>query len=226
MSRWMFADWHNTDCHDGPIEVVPNLYCGSMKEALVMVSEEIGVDTLVPLDSLDACIWKLGFRGEILYYPIEDYGVLPNDVLDDLVSKIIRRLKSGKKVGLFCLGGHGRTGYIASIVLGELGYRDPIGYLRSRYCRRAVESSEQIYHIAEALRDPELVDKYIVSVRSGLTDSHDLLYSSFGAGSGEEGSGAAVCGKCLMRSEGKCWIYGQSVDEDEPACEDFIENGE
>jgi len=108
-------------CHIGPVEVIENLFCGSEYEALTM-AVPIQVDTLIPLNSLDAAIWDLGFRGEILYYPIKDYGSLPNDVLDDLISKILDRLSSGKKVGLFCMGGHGRTGYVASVVLGKLGY--------------------------------------------------------------------------------------------------------
>lgn len=141
-------------CHCGPVEVIRNLFCGSALEALDMVCAPIWVDTLVPLNDLDASIWDLGFRGEILYYPISDYGTLPDDVLDDLIFKVLERLKSGKKVGIFCLGGHGRTGYVAAALLGRLGCEDPIRFLRSNYCKNAVESFAQIQHIAEFLDNP------------------------------------------------------------------------
>lgn len=147
-------------CHIGPVEVIHNLFCGSAGEALEMASDPIRVDTLIPLNDLDPSIWNTGFRGEILYYPINDYGILPDDVLEDLLTKTIERLNSGKRVGLFCLGGHGRTGYVAAILLGKLGCRDPIQFLRAHYCRNAVESSAQIAHIAEVLDNPKLLEKH------------------------------------------------------------------
>ena len=88
-------------------------------------------------------IWNTGFRGEILYYPIEDYGVLPDEILERLVEEIIAWLDAGKRVGLFCAGGHGRTGYVAACVLIRQGVEKPISYLRERYCRHAVESQKQ-----------------------------------------------------------------------------------
>jgi len=159
-------------CHTGPIEVIENLFCGSQYEALVMASARVRVDTLIPLHILDADIWKTGFRGEILYYPIEDYKVLPDDVLDDLVSKILDRLNRNKKVGLFCQGGHGRTGYVASVVLGKMGYDDPIQFLRSKYCRNAVETSAQVRHIAGVLEKPKLAQKYAVQDKLSLLDDY------------------------------------------------------
>ena len=226
MGRWIFAGRHDRFCHAGPVEVIPNLYCGSLKESLVMASEEIRVDTLIPLDSLAPDIWELGFRGEILYYPTDDYGTLPDDVLGELVDRILERLKAGKKVGLFCLGGHGRTGYVASVVLGKLGYDDPIGYLRSHYCHSAVESDAQIRHIAEVLEKPELAAWYLPQ-----NQRDSLLFSPFGYlqnyGFGEEYVDADVlpvtCGSCVLRIEGVCQLYREQVEEDEPACEEFLE---
>jgi hypothetical protein len=155
---------HSDDhpCHNGPVEIVKNLFCGGEGEALAMVSAPIRVDTLIPLNRMDAVLWNKGFRGEILYYPIADFGILPDDVLQDLVEKILKRISSGKKVGLFCMGGHGRTGYVAAVVLGKLGHKDPIKFLRSRYCRNAVESDMQIQHIADVLGKPELAEKYTI----------------------------------------------------------------
>lgn len=146
-------------CHVGPIEIIPNLYLGSAREALKMPAR--GVTTLVPLYMLDASIWDIGFRGEIVYCPVEDYTVLPTDVLEWIVNVIITRLSENKKVGLCCMGGHGRTGYVAAVVLGKMGYADPIAFLREHYCEEAVETNRQVQHIAEVLKQPELAEKYV-----------------------------------------------------------------
>lgn len=142
-------------CHEGPIEIIPNLLIGSYTERKDMIL--LGVDVLVPLDFLDGDVWSMGFRGEILYYPIEDYGILPIDVATTLVGKIRAYLAEGKRVGLFCIGGHGRTGYVAALVLGAIGYEDPIAHLRTEYCKKAIETQEQIKGIATFLGDPSLL---------------------------------------------------------------------
>lgn len=149
-------------CHSGPVEIMKNLFCGSEVESFAMAAQPNRVDTLIPLYAMDARIWETGFRGEVLYYPISDFGILPDDIMKSLAAKIIERLRQNKKVGIFCLGGHGRTGYVASIVLGMLGAKDPIAYLRQHYCNCAVESNAQIEHIAKILQKPELVSKYTV----------------------------------------------------------------
>ena len=122
-------------------EIIPGLILGSVADAGKMV--RYGADVLVPLAYLDGSIWNTGFRGEILYYPIVDRNVLPVDVLHDLVDKICDRLEEGKKVGLFCAGGHGRTGYVAACVLARHGIRDPIAYIRRDYSSKAIETDEQ-----------------------------------------------------------------------------------
>ena len=94
-------------CHNGPVEVYPNLYLGSLAESSQMAEF---CDILVPLAECYGSIWDKGFRGEIWYYPIRDYHVLPSDVADQAVSRIVSALENKKKVGIFCLGGHGRTG--------------------------------------------------------------------------------------------------------------------
>lgn len=144
-------------CHNGPKEIYKNLFLGSERE---IEKEVCKFDVLVPLYCLDGTIWDTGFRGEILYYPVEDYGTLPKDVVETISKKIINRLNQNKKVAIFCLGGHGRTGYLASIVLGKLGIEDPIDFVRSRYCELAIESNSQIRQISEILRKPSLISKY------------------------------------------------------------------
>lgn len=146
-------------CHVGPIEIIPNFFLGSSMESIAMV-EKYHVDTLVPLDHLSPTVWDKGFRGEVFYYPCSDYGVLPVDIAEKVSNIIIDHIKEGKKVGLFCVGGHGRTGYIAAIVLGKMGFDDPISFIRKNYCDNAVESNIQIRQIAKIIDAPYLIDKY------------------------------------------------------------------
>ena len=131
-------------------EIIPGLVVGCAGDVGRMVRE--GADVLVPLAFLDGHIWETGFRGEILYYPIEDMKVLPADVLYELVDKICARLDEGLKVGLFCGAGHGRTGYIAACVLARHGIRDPIGYIRRNYSAKAIETERQATEVFSYMR--------------------------------------------------------------------------
>ncbi len=145
-------------CHK-VTEIFRKFYLGGITQVKTMV-QDIGVDVLVPLDSLYGDIWDWGFTGKIAYYPINDFEVLPTDILDRLVEEILTYLENGKLVGLFCVGGHGRTGYIAACVLGLLGIEDPINYIRTNYCEKAIESNEQVKAISKFLHKPELYEMY------------------------------------------------------------------
>ena len=138
-------------------EIIPGLMTGSVSDVPAMV--RMGAEVLVPLAFLDGKIWETGFRGEVLYYPIEDRSVLPEDVLHELVDNICARLDEGRKVGLFCGAGHGRTGYVAACVLAKRGIKDPIGYLRRYYSAKAVETDRQaneVFSYVRGLRAAEI----------------------------------------------------------------------
>lgn len=145
-------------CHE-PVEIIHNLYL--CKESQVYdLCKEKKLDVLVPLAELDGKIWwDYDFKGEVLYFPVEDFGFLPDKVLKRCVTEIISRLKK-HKVAIFCLGGHGRTGYIAACVLGALGYDDPIKMVRNKYCKSAIECNEQIESIANFINKPKLKEIY------------------------------------------------------------------
>lgn len=155
-------------CH-AVTEIFENLFIGGYSQMKEMIYK--GVNCFFPLDSVDGIIWDYGWRGEIHYYPILDFETLPEDVLDKCVTEIIECLIDGKKVGIFCLGGHGRTGYIAACVLGKLGIKDPIEYLRKYYCSKAIESNAQVVQISEYIGNPELKDLYHMK---------ELSYGGFG----------------------------------------------
>ena len=124
-----------------PMEVCPGLILGGIGDLDAML--EMKPDVLAPLDRLPGRVWQTGFRGGILYCPITDGDVLPDDVLDTLVAAIVGRIRAGKRVALFCLGGHGRTGYVAACTLFMLGASDPMPLLWKRYSPCAVETDVQ-----------------------------------------------------------------------------------
>ena len=124
-----------------PVEIVPGLLLGGLRKMQAILDWK--PDVLVPLERVPGYIWKEGFRGEIVYYPICDYGTLPDDVLERLVDEVVARLHAGKRTAIFCVGGHGRTGYVSACVLYRLGIGNPIVFLREKYSVFAVESSEQ-----------------------------------------------------------------------------------
>ena len=124
-----------------PVEIVPGLILGSLRALKAIL--DLKPDVLCPLDRLPGYVWETGFRGEVEYYPIIDYCALPEDVLEKLVSSVLKHLRAGRRVALFCVGGHGRTGYVASCVLYRLGKENPVLFLRQNYSPSAVESEEQ-----------------------------------------------------------------------------------
>jgi len=151
------------DCHIGFTEISKNLFIGSIYD----VDYVMDVDILIPLDSVSGDIWGSGFCGEVHYIPIEDFRILPQHIEEREIAYIINELQKGKKIAIFCLGGHGRTGYIASILLYKLnGVLDPIQYLRENYCKDAVESNSQVQRIADVLDNQIIYQKYKTSLIS------------------------------------------------------------
>lgn len=167
------------NCFSECKEIVPGLILGSVSDVEQMV--EMGADVLVPLAYLESSVWNTDFRGEILYCPIKDRGVLPLDVLDTLVLKILIRLDKKKKVALFCAGGHGRTGYLAACVLASLGIKDPIGYLRKEYSPHAVETdtqAEAILTYMEKLK-AEIEDIYVPWIDNMSKETNERVRKLF-----------------------------------------------
>lgn len=147
-------------CHD-ITEIYPGLYVSGMADAARMAN--LGLDVLIPLAGCPKAIEQT-FPGEIRPYAIRNEGVLPQEQLKECVEGIIADLHQGKRVGLFCAGGHGRTGYLAACVLGQLGITDPIAWLRQNYCEQAVESYAQLTEIARWLHQPDWMETYKYTV--------------------------------------------------------------
>jgi len=69
----------------------------------------------------------------------------------------LKRLGEGKKVAIYCDGGHGRTGTALAILLAFAaldgldwdGPRNTVAWLRENYCENVVESRSQIAYIGQ-----------------------------------------------------------------------------
>lgn len=144
-------------CHIGFTQVHESIFVGRASDITDVLHK---VDLLVPLDNVSGRIWDNGWNGDIYYVPVKDFGVLPKSIEVQKVQYVLDRIAEGKKVAVFCIGGHGRTGYFASLLMGKLGIEDPIKVLREQYCKNAVECNEQVEAIADFIDNYELISKY------------------------------------------------------------------
>lgn len=96
-----------------------------------------------------------------VHNPIPDHGIMDDEGVIKFVKDIITWIQQGDKIYLHCLGGHGRTGTIVSLLLAKLYDLD--GYIAMEYCQafhdtrennremKSPESSEQrnqVYRVA------------------------------------------------------------------------------
>ena len=136
----MGKGWSSFQAHK-VTEIYPGVVLGGLRDLDEILA--LKPDVLVPLDRLPGTIWEDGYRGEILYMPIVDESILPESVLEFFVEQLLERICDKKRIAIFCIGGHRRTGYIASCLLYRLGIKDPITYIRKNYSLQAVETEEQ-----------------------------------------------------------------------------------
>lgn len=116
-------------------------------------------DFIIPLEPrIPAAV---GQRVSILACPWQDFGPPPLGFEHFLRETVIPELKEGKKILVYCIGSHGRTGtFLASLVaLLEPETLDPIEAVRTRHCDRAVETRQQAEFIF-ALRGQKLPSQY------------------------------------------------------------------
>ncbi len=87
--------------------------------------------------------WKPPWPHAHLDWP--DLGLpVDGDAFAGALNNLLRRVRSGAMVEIGCLGGHGRTGTALACIAIEAGLtQDPVEWVRSVYCPRAVETEEQ-----------------------------------------------------------------------------------
>lgn len=142
------------NCHKGPIQVHPGLWLGDQDEGELALQKGLA-RVAVPLNKMDGTVWE-HWDGEIIYIPITDFSVLPRAIAERKARELADRINAGDTLSMFCFGGHGRTGYMAALVLGFLGYEDPIAHVRKRYCDKVIETRKQIDQISDILDLPGL----------------------------------------------------------------------
>lgn len=93
--------------------------------------------------------WK---KGEEFLFHITD-GSIPTqpEEFKKLIAWSLKRLDEGKRIHCGCIGGHGRTGlYLCALVIEQdPTIKDPIQWVRDRYCTKAVETNSQVDFLVE-----------------------------------------------------------------------------
>jgi len=84
-----------------------------------------------------------------IYLATPDHGVIRNiGLFIDLVEWAVEQALGGKRVGVGCMGGHGRTGTFLSAALlaanPTWNAKEAVEFLRAQYCKDAVESESQV----------------------------------------------------------------------------------
>lgn len=85
-------------------------------------------------------------------YTIPDMGVPSSpSSFKQMIEWLCNQLQEGRKIHIGCIGGHGRTGMVLAAMVRHLmpEVEDAITYVRQNYCKKAVESSEQVDFLVE-----------------------------------------------------------------------------
>lgn len=89
---------------------------------------------------------------EIYFYKIQDREVPEGGDFNILIDMLHKELLAGRQVNVSCIGGHGRTGIVLSILHGLMTESlDPVGEIRSIYCYKAIETHGQKKYVHEFL---------------------------------------------------------------------------
>jgi hypothetical protein len=143
--------------------------------------------------------------GEAFLFSIRDMQA-PSDPAQfkSLIDYLEIQIRSGKKVHVGCIGGHGRTGTVLSALVAQMmGEKDAIQYVRKNYCEKAVESAAQIEF---------LMKHYGVSKAEGTKD-----YSDYGGGKYASGKGYGQKQKPLSMSfapmEASFCLWGPKIKQ-------------
>jgi len=147
-------------CHHGNVHVFTAEYNGrtlmfygggemrgfnpeSVDVTITFVNPYVEMSNLYTIDS----------EPKYIYLPVPDMGAptYPLSFWYHLLDKIIENIPLDViKIGVMCLGGHGRTGTALAIFAWMLKETNkPIRFVRKNYCKNAVETTEQIKYIQE-----------------------------------------------------------------------------
>ena len=182
---------HFVQCHTGAIKVSsnPDVYLGggSRDAAPTKWSKEHPNGLLVDLAGVvytelaSNYGFSLPHTTKCIQVYWKDWEACKLDATDwNSITKEVKRIG---EVLIFCQGGHGRTGTAAAILLALLGKCDgpqATGYVRSNYCKDAVESLEQTEYLDNLLGMQ--VDRAAPRISFSFEQKggyHDLGYKPF-----------------------------------------------
>ena len=124
------------------------IYGGSCWSPIIKDADVyIGLDAGMPT-SPKSYPWE---PGQAVLFRISD-GQAPTDKTGfvNMIGWLAARIEAGDKVHVGCIGGHGRTGMVLSALVAlMLGEKNAIDYVRAHYCKKAVETAEQVDFLAK-----------------------------------------------------------------------------
>uniref|UniRef100_A0A6M3LRC1 Tyrosine specific protein phosphatases domain-containing protein n=1 Tax=viral metagenome TaxID=1070528 RepID=A0A6M3LRC1_9ZZZZ len=110
-------------------------------------------------------IFTCGFKGRApafdsptIYVDWSDGSALNLVDTEWLVRTALNHMRRNEKVEVSCMGAHGRTGTLIACILGveeHLPPKEAIQELRSRYCKKAIETMKQIRQVYTFLGSTE-----------------------------------------------------------------------
>lgn len=124
-------------CHE-ITEIYPGIFLSGAYDVPAMI--DMGIEVFAALSPMPE-VENGSYR--VVECRIRDMDVAGEEELDELLSILLEEHRAGKRIGIFCSGGHGRTGYVAACLLASLGIEEPVGYIHRNYCINAIESREQ-----------------------------------------------------------------------------------
>ncbi len=132
-----------------PLKIGDHLIYGGSCSTPVVTNADVyvGFDTYMKASPM-RYPWE---PGESFLFPIPDMGI-PASLVDfkKLIEWLALQLTANKLVHIGCIGGHGRTGLVLSALVTHMtGEKDSITYVRTNYCKKAVESMSQVKFLME-----------------------------------------------------------------------------
>lgn len=119
-------------------------------------------------------------REEVLFYIADGTAPSNAEEFKRMIVWVAEQIIAGKKVHAGCIGGHGRTGtFLAALVTHMTGIEDSIAYVRSNYCKKAVESTTQVDFL-----NKHYGIKKIAASKAHLYDTGSSTKQSWGLPSG------------------------------------------
>lgn len=152
-----WKDWQTYDyllssvCAHRPVPISNGLVYGGKGHDF----KDIAIDIILDKVSLSDDIEIIDSFGEIvdkprkILLPITD-GEIPKQnpsIILSVVNSCLRVLRDRRNIKIDCIGGHGRTGLFMALLAHKAGIENPIFWIRTVYCEKAIETIAQERYI-------------------------------------------------------------------------------